>query len=233
MQRQDLRVIVASEYPRVQYFLRDVVEEEAGAVIVGQAENATKALTLARSLRPDIAIIDCYLPYAVGLDTLPPSRIGGLDTAQTISQEIPNTRVILLNNLDTEVLPEHVLGSGVTAFFSRKTNRSNTPFTLQELYQEAEPLSSFVFANVNVQARATLRQKVADLSDKAILFGGLGILGGLALMITAILAGAGVFLAAAGAAAMFLGLAGKLVTTLWTKTPRLRPRLKEVARKPR
>lgn len=231
MQRQNLRVIVASEYPKVQYFLRDVVEEEAGAVIVGQAENATKALTLARNLRPDIAIIDCYLPYAVGLDTLPPSRIGGLDTAQTISQEIPNTRVILLNNLDTEVLPEHVLGSGVMAFFSRKTNRSNIPFTLQELYQEAEPLSSFVFANVNVQTRATLRQKVADLSDKAILFGGLGILGGLALILTAILAGAGVFLAAAGAAAMFLGLAGKLATTLWTKTPRLRPRLKEVARK--
>lgn len=93
-------------------------------------ENVTKALILARNLRPDIAIIDCYLPYVIGLDALPPSRIGGLDTAQTISQGIPNTRVILLNNLDTEVLPEHILGSGVMAFFSRKTNGSNTPFTL-------------------------------------------------------------------------------------------------------
>lgn len=70
MQRRNMRVMVASEYPEVQYFLREVVEGEDGAVIVGQAENATKALTLAQNLRPDIAIIDSYLPHVVGLDAV-------------------------------------------------------------------------------------------------------------------------------------------------------------------
>ena len=156
-------------------------------------ENVTKALILARNLRPDIAIIDCYLPYVIGLDALPPSRIGGLDTAQTISQGIPNTRVILLNNLDTEVLPEHILGSGVMAFFSRKTNGSNTPFTLQELCQEVEPLSSLVFANVNVQTRTTLRQKVADglhSNDCLPIYPG-GILSWLLLLVVAVMLLAG------------------------------------------
>ncbi len=53
--------MLASAYPEVRYFLREVVEEEGRALIVGQAENATKALALARNLRPDVAITDCHL----------------------------------------------------------------------------------------------------------------------------------------------------------------------------
>lgn len=217
MQRRSVRVILASEYPEVRYFLREAVEGEAGAVIVGLAENATKALTLARNLRPDVAIIDCYLPHAIGLDTVPLSRIGGLDTAQTISEEIPNIRVIMVNNLDVKALPERGLSVDSVTSFSRKRKEGEIPFTLQELYQETEPLTPLVFANINMQRRVSLRQKVADISDKAILFGGLSILGGLSLILTVILAGAGAFLAVAGAATIFLGLMGKLTISLWPK----------------
>lgn len=217
MQRRSVRVILASEYPEVRYFLREAVEGEAGAVIVGLAENATKALTLARNLRPDVAIIDCYLPHAIGLDTVPLSRIGGLDTAQTISEEIPNIRVIMVNNLDVKALPERGLSVDSVTSFSRKRKEGEIPFTLQELYQETEPLTPLVFANINMQRRVSLRQKVADISDKAILFGGLSILGGLSLILTVILAGAGAFLAVAGAATILLGLMGKLTISLWPK----------------
>lgn len=217
MQQQSMRVMLASEYPEARYFLREIVEEGNEAVIVGQAENATRALTLARNLRPDVAIIDCYLPHAIGLDTIPLSRMSGLDTAQTISEEIPNIRVILLNNLDAVVLPERSLSSDVAALFSRERTGANIPFTLKDLYHETEPLTALVFASVETKPRAALRQKVTKISDKAILFGGLGILGGLILMLTVILAGSGAVLALAGAATMFLGLAAKLAASLWPK----------------
>ncbi len=217
MQRQNLRVMLASEYPRVRHFLREVVEEEAGAVIVGQAENATKALTLTRNLRPDVAIIDCYLPHSIGLDSVPLSRIGGLDTAQAISAEIPNTRVIVLTNLNAEVLQEDDLSQEVSVFLSVEITGANIPFTLHELYHKATEPGALVFANVEAKPRAVLRQKVTNISDKAVLFGGLGILGGLSLMLTVILAGAGVVLASVGAATMFLGLVGKLTVSLWPK----------------
>ncbi len=216
-QNQSLRVIVASEYPRARDFLKQVIEKEEGAFLVGQAPDVTKALTLARNLRPDAAIIDCYLPYFVGLDTDRLSGMGGLDTAQTISEEIPNTRVILLSNLDEKVLPEHSLGPDVVAFFSRETIGANIPFTLQGLYHEAGQPSALIFANVEVKLPSVLRQKVANISDKAILFGGLGILVGLSLMATVVLAGAGFYLAIAGGTTMVLGMLGKVATALWLK----------------
>ena len=218
MQRRSVRVILASEYPKIRHLLREVVEEAPGAVIVGQAENATRALTLARNLRPDVAIIDCNLPHAVGLDNVSLSRIGGLDTAQTISHDIPNTSVILLGNVDVKLLSEQGLGTDVTASFSRQRGESKIPFALQDLYREAVSSGDLVFANVEVNQQASLKRKMADISDKAVLFGGLSTLGGLCLMLTVFLAGAGVFLALAGAAAMLLGLAGKLVIA-WRKLP--------------
>ncbi len=68
MKQQSIRVMRASEYPEMRTFLREIVEAEDRAVIVGQAENATRALTLAKNLRPDVAIIDSYLPINMVMD---------------------------------------------------------------------------------------------------------------------------------------------------------------------
>jgi hypothetical protein len=199
MQEQSIRVTIASEYPKVRCFLKEITEAQDKVFIVGHAENTTRALTLAGNLRPNVAIIDCYLPHIAGVATVPLSRISGL----AISEEIPNTRVVLLSNLDAEVLPEQGLGPDNVGLFSRKTNASNTPFTRQKLYQEVASPSALVFANIEVKQTAGVRQKAAQTSDKAILFfGGLTALAGLALMLTMALAGAGFVLGLAEGATM-------------------------------
>ena len=71
MQRQNARVMVASEYPEVRHLVSEVASRKSGAVIVGHAENGLKATTLARSVRPDVVLLDCHLPHAVGLDAVP------------------------------------------------------------------------------------------------------------------------------------------------------------------
>jgi CheY-like chemotaxis protein len=209
--------MLASEYPEMRTFLREIVETEDRAVIIGQAENATKALTLAKNLRPDVAIIDSYLPHTIGLDTIALSRIGGLDIAQTISEEIPNVRVVLLNSPDVRLLPERSWGSDIGASLCKENNGTCIPFTLSELGQEAVLSGALVFANVEANVIAAPGPKATSLSNKAIFFGALGILVGWLLIVTMFLAGAGVFVALAGAAAMLIGLVGKLTTSLRTK----------------
>lgn len=121
-----------------------------------------------------------------------------MDIAQTISEEIPNTRVILVTNLDIKIAPEDVWGSDRTVCFYREKIGANIPFTLQELCLEVVQPSVLVFTNIEVKPPVALRQKVANISDKAILFGGLGILGGWFLIITMMFAQVGAFLALAG-----------------------------------
>lgn len=215
-----MRVILASEYPKVRYFFREIIEEEAGTVVVGQAENATKALTLARNLRPDFAIIDSYLPHTVGLDTVPMSRAGGLDTAQAISEEIPNAQVILVTNMEAGISPGDSSGLDLALSFSKKELEATIPLKLRELHCDTVHPCPLVFVNVEMRPRATLEQKGDDISDTAMFLGGLGILLGLGLIATMFLAWVGAFIALTGGVAMFLGVVGKLASSFRSKPPR-------------
>ncbi len=219
MERQDLRVIVASEYPEVRHFLRWMVEREGQAVIVGQAQNEVTALALVRSLRPDVAVIDCQLPHVVGLDTVASSRLGGLDTAQNISADIPGTGVILLNSLDEGAFPKDGWRSDDVTFFFRDISGVNASFTLQKLYNQTMPASPLIFANVEIEQRVTLQQKTTNIDHKTFLLGTLGTLGGFFLILTMVFGG-GIFLALAGAATVLLGPAGKRTASLWHRIKR-------------
>ena len=214
MENKNVRVIVASERPDVQYFLREIVEDRGKIVTVGQAQNAPEALTLVRNLRPDVAIIDCYLPCVIGLDPIPLSRTCGLDIAQTISEEIPSTRVILLNNLDTGIVPNRPLTTGAGAVYSIVSQGTDVPLTSEDLSDKLVQPNALVFANIEVRPEAPFRRPNASLTEKTIFFGCLGIAGGWLLAITMVLAPVGVMLASIGAASVLFGLAVKLTTSL-------------------
>ncbi|MBI4295712.1 MAG: response regulator [Chloroflexi bacterium] len=216
MKKQNTRVMVASEYPEVRVLLKEMVERE-GAVAVGQAPDAPKALTMARELRPDIAIIDCYLPYVESLETLPLSRTGGLDIAQTISEEMPDARVILLNNLDTMVSSDRQVATDDGVTYSIKDIKSNMPLVIQDLRRGAEQPKNIVFANVEEKPKEVIPQKSTSTSDKAIFFGALGIALGWFLVVSMISATAGLVTGLAGIATVALGVVGKLTGTFWHK----------------
>ncbi len=212
MAEEKVRVIVASEYPERQHFLREAIEREEGVFSVGQARDSAAALSLSRHLRPDIAIIDSYLPHFIGLGTIPLSRIGGLDTAQAISEELPNVRVVLLNNLDSKGRGNHGLaGDGIISFF-KETKAANIPFTLKQLHRETT--SPLVFASVEVKPRFAPGSETLGAIDKVMLFGGISLAAGWLLILTMMFAPVGVPLALVGAVTLFVGLAAKLTISL-------------------
>jgi len=212
---RDVRVILASEHAATRRLISDAIEDEGEIVIIGQAENAAKAMMLARNLRPDIALIDSWLPHMAGMDGAPMTRISGLDTAQTISLEMPNTRVILLNNLDTDSVSDPFKRATKMPSFSQKIVGGHQSLSLKQLYRETVPLMPPLFAQVLLREDATGRAEGLDLSDKAVVFGGFGILFGLCLVLTIAFAGVGVVLAMLGVALLVTGFTGKLVRRLW------------------
>lgn len=205
-----MRVIVASERPAVRYFLKDAVEEEEGTEVVGQAENTINTLLLARDTRPDVAVIDSNLPYNIGEVTNPLSRMSGLDSAQAISERIPETRVVVITNLDSPGLLEYQPNSNVVPSFSRLRVKADIPFKLEDLYRETPPTNDLVFAKVEMEPAPTLVSAGVGKADKAIVLGWGGILGGGYMIITIILAPIGLPLALAGAMTAGIGLTAKM-----------------------
>ncbi len=209
--KQSIRVMLASEYPAARSLLRRIVESEDKTVVVGEAENGTKALTLARNLRPDVAIIDSYLPYVVGLDDVPLSRVGGLDVAQSISAEIPNIRVVLLNRLERGIIPANSWGPYADALFCREEKETCIPFRVGDLDDDTGLLPGTV-VYANVESKTTPEAKTGWSGSDAMFFGVLSLLAGWSLIITVVLLWPGVLLVSLGTVGVLFGLVGKITS---------------------
>ncbi|MDO8750521.1 MAG: response regulator transcription factor [Dehalococcoidia bacterium] len=210
-------VLVASEYPRVRSALREIAARENG-IVVGEAENATQAVKLAKGLGPDVAILDFGLPYRIGLQEVALSRASGLEASRMILANAPQSRVILVTKVSDEFYQDEATAWGSTIRLTKQTGTGVMPFAIRDLLAGAE--SSIVFASLAPQGKPLLSERVAWVSLKGTTFGPLLMIAGVCLLFTGVLAPAGVFLGALGVLGLLGGIAGLLVSSLWSKLSR-------------
>jgi DNA-binding NarL/FixJ family response regulator len=82
------RVVLADDDVLLREGLASLLDR-CGFEVVGQAGNGTELLTLVRSVRPELAIIDIRMPPTQGTE--------GLRAARVIRTELPGTAIIVLS----------------------------------------------------------------------------------------------------------------------------------------
>lgn len=98
MSEAPIRVIVADDHAIVRTGIRHVLENEPGFEVVGEAATGAEAIELARTLAPDVAVLDISMPGE-----------SGLQVTQALRRIAPETRVLILSMHDnTEYVLEGV-----------------------------------------------------------------------------------------------------------------------------
>ena len=78
------RVLLADDHVILRQGLRGLLEK-AGHEVVGEASDGREAVALARTLRPDVAVLDYSMPL-----------LNGVDAADEIRRAVPRIKTILL-----------------------------------------------------------------------------------------------------------------------------------------
>lgn len=106
-----LRVLIVEDDPMMQLGLEQTLGEYPQLTIVGQASDGYQAVEMAKSLKPDIIVMDIGLP-----------RQDGIAATQQIKAILPEIHIVILTSHMTEVEVIAALSSGADAFCIKGTN---------------------------------------------------------------------------------------------------------------
>lgn len=98
------RIVLADDHSMFRQGLRSLLEAQ-GATVVAEASDGREAVRLARSLNPDIAVLDVSMPL-----------LNGIDAAREIHRLAPKTQVILLTMYEEDEYVLEAMRAGVRGY---------------------------------------------------------------------------------------------------------------------
>lgn len=104
-------VLLVEDHAVVRTALRLVIERQYDMQVVGEAGSGEQAITQARTLKPDVVVMDVFLP---GMD--------GAEATEQICRALPETRVVALTMCDEESWLRHVLLSGASGYVLKRSS---------------------------------------------------------------------------------------------------------------
>ncbi len=82
-----IRIVVADDHPVVRFGVKNMLENEPGFEVVGEAEDGDVAITQTLELEPDILLLDLAMP-----------RLPGLEALRAIMSKSPRVKIIMLTS---------------------------------------------------------------------------------------------------------------------------------------
>jgi CheY-like chemotaxis protein len=102
------RVLLVDDHALLRQGLRTVLEEHADIEVVGEATDGAHAVILAKSLKPDVVIMDVSMP-----------RMDGIEATRQLNKELPGTIVIGLSVDSNKAVAELMREAGAVSFLTK------------------------------------------------------------------------------------------------------------------
>lgn len=100
-----ISVLLVDDHSLVRRGFRRMLEDEADIRVVGEASDGEEAVKLARSLKPQVIVMDCALP-----------GINGLQATRKILQLLPETLVLMLSMHTEETWVRQAIDAGARGY---------------------------------------------------------------------------------------------------------------------
>ncbi len=94
-------------------------------VVVGAATNGNAAVALARSLHPDLVLLDLEMPI-----------MGGIEATSCLTRECPTTQVVIVTVHDSPELRRVCRERGARGFVAKTALRDDLPAVIQQLFSD-------------------------------------------------------------------------------------------------
>jgi len=138
----DITVLVVDDQPLMLHALQTFIENEDGVSVAGTAEDGEAAVEAAKSLQPDLVLMDIKMP-----------RLNGIEATRKIVSEIPGTRVLALTTFSTLDYVVPALRAGAAGYLVKDARPDEILAAIRNAMDDSLPLSPSV---VRLMARQVI-----------------------------------------------------------------------------
>ena len=119
---KNLRILVADDHDLMRRGLKVLLDARQGWSVCAEASTGREAVTMAESLRPDIAILDISMP-----------ELNGVEAARRILKLSPNTEVLILSMHYSDQLIREILEAGVRGYIVKSDSDRDLVIAIEAL----------------------------------------------------------------------------------------------------
>jgi len=157
-----IRLLLVDDHALVREGLRRLLELEEDVRVVGEATNGLDALHLARTLKPDVALMDISMP-----------SLDGITVMRRLYQESPSVAVIMLTMYRQQQHILQAMRGGARGYVLKSASSQEMLSAIRKVHQGGTFISSELTGEIVNEYRrlsdgATPRPSIHALSEKEI-----------------------------------------------------------------
>ncbi|MCI0745938.1 MAG: response regulator transcription factor [Verrucomicrobia subdivision 3 bacterium] len=152
-----IRVLLAEDHTVVRQGLRFILDTAPEIEVVGEAENGRQAVNLAKTLRPDVALLDVAMPH-----------LNGIEAAKQLRGSVPGIRILVLSSYDDDRFVYAALSSGVAGYLHKRTAASDLIRAIREVSRGKTFFSPHIAKRLGAgdNARLAVARRADSLSNR-------------------------------------------------------------------
>lgn len=105
-----IRILLADDHRMVRQGFRLILESQGDMEVIGEAGNGREAVELARSLEPDVIVMDVTMP-----------ELNGIEATRRIREDLPLVRIVALSVHRDGVYVREILRAGAEGYILKES----------------------------------------------------------------------------------------------------------------
>lgn len=119
-------VLIADDQTLFREGLKDLLEDEKGIKVVGEAKTGPETIEMVRKLKPDVVLMDIKIP-----------EMDGITATKIIREKFPQTNVIILSSYEDEAHVTEAISAGANGYLSKMLPASELVNALRTFTSES------------------------------------------------------------------------------------------------
>lgn len=121
---KNIRILIADDHAIVREGLRTLITAKPGLELVGEAADGEEAVVLARSLTPDVILLDMIMP-----------RKDGLEAIRAIKGENPQARILVLTSFSDDDKVFAAIKAGALGYLLKDSSPQQLLQAIRDVHQ--------------------------------------------------------------------------------------------------